>query len=392
MRMNESVSARMKSPVNMILLILLFFICSSSLSAQSASLDGQASFWSTITSEKLYDTQIGLRYLPTFSIQKPITNRLSLDAEMSCNAYTSALFHTWDDVEKTAKIKPYRIWFRLATSQFEARLGLQKITFGQGALLRPLMWFDRIDPRDPLQITEGVYGLLLRYYFLNNTNIWIWGLYGNDETKGWEFIASDPRTIEYGGRIQVPLFKGELALTYHHRRMDLGKGILDLVPIGTGVAPENRLGLDGKWDIGIGFWFEGVLVHQKSDCIPFSYTKLLLVGLDYTFGIGNGLHVMNEYFHFSMTEKIWGAGDHMSFSALSLNYPFGLIDRMTGMVYYDWENHGWYRFVDWQRTYDRWIIHVMAFWNPDQFQIYFTQSDTGLFSGKGIQVMVVFNH
>jgi len=54
---------------------------------------------------------------------------------------------------------------------------LQKINFGSATLFRLLMWFDRIDPRDPLKLTDGVYGLLLRYYFHNNTNIWLWGLY-----------------------------------------------------------------------------------------------------------------------------------------------------------------------------------------------------------------------
>ena len=57
--------------------------------------------------------------------------------------------------------------------------GLQKINFGSATMLRPLMWFDQVDPRDPLQLTDGVWGVLGRYYFLNNANIWLWGLYGN---------------------------------------------------------------------------------------------------------------------------------------------------------------------------------------------------------------------
>ncbi|GAI27146.1 unnamed protein product, partial [marine sediment metagenome] len=59
------------------------------------------------------------------------------------------------------------------------------------------MWFDRIDPRDPLQLTDGVYGLLLRQYFLNNANIWVWGLYGNDDLRGWEYLPSEAKSVEF---------------------------------------------------------------------------------------------------------------------------------------------------------------------------------------------------
>ena len=76
-------------------------------------------------------------------------------------------------------------------------------------LLRPLMWFDRIDPNDPLQLTEGVYGLLLKYTFLNNANIWLWGLYGNDDPKGWEAVPTQRKSAEYGGRLQAPFLSGE---------------------------------------------------------------------------------------------------------------------------------------------------------------------------------------
>jgi hypothetical protein len=63
-------------------------------------------------------------------------------------------------------IKPYRLWARYSTSQLEIRAGLQKINFGSANILRPLMWFDQMDPRDPLQLTDGVWGILGRYYTL----------------------------------------------------------------------------------------------------------------------------------------------------------------------------------------------------------------------------------
>ena len=61
-------------------------------------------------------------------------------------------------------------------------------------------------------------------------------------------------------------------------------------------------------------------------------------------------------------------------------------------TYFDSENHSWYRFIHWQRTYDRWSINVMGFWNPKKFQIYRNITENNLFAGKGIQLMAVLNH
>ena len=41
-----------------------------------------------------------------------------------------------------------------------------------------------------------------------------------------------------------------------------------------------------------------------------------------------------------------------------------------GMVYYNWDQQDWYRFLSLQRIYDYWSFYLMAFWNPDQFALY----------------------
>ena len=390
-------------------LILLFIFtqfCTTA-GSQTFGLRGQASVWTTLTNIKLNNTQIGLRYIPEVTVQKTLPKGYTLDAEISVNSYGSALFHTLDDVDTDNKNKPYRAWLRFSSNQFEARLGLQKINFGSASILRPLMWFDRIDPRDPLQLTDGVYGLLLRYYFLNNANIWLWGLYGNDETKGWEFVPSDKESLEYGARVQVPVPRGEVGFSYHRRSMDVEKGLDQLLPLAglTDIDPssisdvmnlatvdEDRFGFDGKWDVTVGFWAEGVLIHHDIFAVPYKYQRMINLGIDYTFGLGNGLNVMAEHLWYDMTEEALGKGEGFTFTALSLNYPMSLLDNVMGMLYHDWDNEEWYRFISWQRTYDRWRIYVMGFWNPSQFQIYQNISDNNLFAGKGIQLMVVFNH
>jgi len=114
--------------------------------------------------------------------------------------------------------------------------------------------------------------------------------------------------------------------------------------------------------------------------------------MDYTLGIGNGLNVIGEHFVLEASRDAFGSGEAAKFSALALNYPLGILDNITGILYYDWENKDFYNFLRWQRTYDKWSFHFMAFWNPEQFRVYNTQPGNNLFAGKGIQVMAVFNY
>jgi hypothetical protein len=377
---------------NLILTNLIIFLVTVHGFSQSIDFHGQISGWITVNGKQVDKSQLGLRYLPELLLEKSLTRALTISADISLNSYGSGQFNGWNKFDANGRIKPYRLWLRFASSQFESRIGLQKINFGSAALLRPLMWFDRIDPRDPLQLTDGVYALLLRYYFLNNTNIWLWGLYGNDETKGWEIIPSDQKKIEFGGRWQMPIYKGEFAITYHHRQADLKRGLLGQIPLGDESIPEDRFGLDGKWDIGIGVWFEATITHQQIDLPAVKYQRLLNLGLDYTFGVGNGMHAMLENFIYETADKIFSVGESVNFSALSLGYPIGLLDQINGMIYHDWKNKTWYRFINWQRTYNRWQLFLIGFWNPDQFQIYRNQVGENLFAGKGMQIMMVFNH
>ena len=39
--------------------------------------------------------------------------------------------------------------------------------------------------------TNGVNALLGRYYFNNNANIWLWGLYGNEDPRGFDITQSN---------------------------------------------------------------------------------------------------------------------------------------------------------------------------------------------------------
>ncbi len=355
-------------------------------------LKGQASAWFSLSTGRPSTPRFGLRYIPSLYFGVEDEHHAVLDAEFSANAFMTGSAPAWTDLETEGRIKPYRMWVRMSSPRYEVRAGLQKINFGSASIFRPLMWFDRLDVRDPLQITDGVLGLLARVYFVNNANIWIWGLGGNSDPKGWETHPTKRSTVEYGARVQTPLFKGEFGLTYHRRTADLSDSPVPVAPGEELFVPEHRFGIDGKWDIGIGFWFETALVHQDHEALPLPYQRAFTVGGDYTFGLGNGLTVLCEHFELANTETVFGDGEGLRISALSLRYPAGLLDNLSAFVYYDWKARRFFRYLSWQRTYDDWQLLVIGFWNPGDTSFFETQEGSNVFGGAGLQVMLVFNH
>ncbi len=353
---------------------------------------GQLSSWFALNKNVTESSQLGIRYIPALSFSTPLSNRHKIDVEASVKVFNIGHFQSASTPDYEKDFSPYRLWLRLYGSQYELRVGLQKINFGSASIFRPLMWFDTIDPRDPLQITSGVYGILGRYYFLNNANIWLWGLLGNEDPKGWELMSTAKGKPEFGGRVQIPLFTGEAAVSYHHRQLESG-GLMPVFPVPNAAnIPENRFAFDGKWDFGIGFWLEGVLTHHKSKLLPYEWEQSYNIGLDYTFAVGTGLNVMTEYFVLENTNKILQAGEGVKFSTVSVNYSLGVLDNIGGIVYYDWDNEDCYRLLSLQRNYDKWSFYLFAFWNPDEYKLNISSRESTQFAGKGIQFMVVFNH
>jgi hypothetical protein len=375
--------------------VLLAFATSRTTLAQGIDLQGQLSTWFILNDETPSTPTLGIRYLPALMVERPLGGERLFDLEVSLNGYASAQAPDWRNVDGESVGKAYRVWARFKTTRFETRVGLQKINFGSATLLRPLMWFDSVDPRDPLQITDGVYAVLLRYFLPNNATVWTWGLYGNTRRKGWEISTSARRTPEFGGRFQVPVGRGELAVTTHHRRADLRESLL-AAGFEPDDASEHRYALDGKWDLGIGVWFEGVLSRTRPISLGDLDQEALNVGADYTFPLGNGLHVLGEYFVLEQSLGVLGPDETSRFGAMSARYPISLLDTLSGIVYVDGRRQDWYRFVSWQRTYDRWQLYVMGFWNPRQSALLpgaeAERIGRSPMSGRGFQLMVVFNH
>lgn len=360
--------------------------------SQTEELHGQASGWVLGNPGNSPSSQMGLRYIPDFVAEQSLGDGLDANMELSLNAFETARYAKDQPASYESDVKLYRAWFRVSTLRFETRFGLQKINFGSALLFRPLMWFDRIDPRDPLQLTDGVYGVLARYYFQDNANIWLWCLYGNNDTKGWELAPTERRTVEYGGRAQSELWAGEIGVTYHHRRVDVSPLLSPAPNIANPNIPEDRLGLDGKWNLGIGIWFEGALIREETTIPGMKYQRQWTVGGDYTFSVGSGLYVATEYFGTENPAEPFGSADGLGFSGLTMNYPLGILDQVSTVLYRDWRNREWYRIVTWQRKYDNWSMYLLGFWNPETVQIYRFQAGGNAFAGTGVQIIVAFNH
>lgn len=358
--------------------------------AQEYNSEGQAVGWTAARYDNSWAAQVGGRFLPEINFRVPAGSKLWFEGEFSANAAGS-----WTNMSENEKfylkIKPYRAWLKIGSDQFELRAGLQKINFGAATMLRSLMWFDRIDPRDPLQLTDGVQGLLGRYYFLNNANIWLWGLYGNSGTRGWEYLKSNQHRPEFGGRLQLPAPRSEIAFTYNNREVEDS-----LVIAGSSTGSfhfnEQKFAVDIKADLEIGIWAEGVLKYSNTDIIP-GYEKMITLGADYTFGIGNGLLLTFEYLGLSASDNLFSDTRSVTgFAGLSANYPISLVAGISAIVYYNPGSGDLYRFVNMALDYDRFSFYFIGFWNPSNYQLLNMKNETTMFSGSGLQVMAVFNY
>jgi hypothetical protein len=218
-----------------------------------------------------------------------------------------------------------------------------------------------------------------------NASLWFWGLYGNDETKGYEMLATPDDEMEFGGRMQVPVSSGEAALTFHRRTVSAPSPHAE-------DFPEYRYGLDGRWDIEIGLWFEAVFTQQKSEFMPFEWRHMVTLGGDYTLPFGNGLHILFEHTAVDAATRPleWEEDSHVS--GLMIGYPMGLMDRLTAIGFYYWEEEEYSQFLSWQRAWDRFTLEVSAFHYPGGGDSVSPWKAGASGVGSGGQLVLIFNH
>ncbi len=273
------------------------------------------------------------------------------------------------------KGKAYRLWFKAEIPQTELRFGLQRLNFGSAQILRPLQWFDNLDPTDKLQQTEGVQALLLRHYFLNNANIWFWVIRGEGKQRGFMPVVTKEDTPEFGGRLQYPLSNGEIGLTINHRQKT------EFFGLDTGA--EDRIGFDARLDYGIGLWAESFVSKLAEPFGIAKYQAPVTIGADYTVSIGNGIYTLLETQLWSQADKSLSdiKKEYLTF-AFSANYPYSILDTF---LYYgiakdnnDLSSHT----LLWRRSYDHLSWDLGLFWDAGK--------QHKLYNSRGIKLLLSY--
>jgi hypothetical protein len=345
---------------------------------QDFNIKGQLALWGLgIRSQTEWNGNAGLRYIPQFNYSLLLGENDLLNTELLFNTY-----YETGPISNNYGCKAYRAIVRYTTLQTETQLGLQKIDFGPAQLLRPLMWFDRVDPRDPLKLTDGVYALRYKYSFLDNSLVWLWCLYGNINNQGYEFFPTAKKNPEFGGRVQLPVPAGEIAVTFHTRKVDAA----------VFYYRENRYALDGRWDIGIGVWFESVWQQNIPGTLVYKWNNMTTIGADYTIPEGNGIYVLGEHMVTTFSNSFWGNDQNRHISAMMATYSINVLDNLSLQEYYDWHDKNLYQYFQCQRTYDNFIINIALFHYPENDRSLFLSGRTSLFSGYGLQMMLIYSY
>lgn len=197
----------------------------------------------------------------------------------------------------------FRAWFRVDNDQFKLRGGRQKILFGSGTLFRPLGFFDTRDVTAVLPETKGVDGVQSSWFF--------------DETsfvEGWTIPAKKGSGVIVGlrGERLISGWESGMVFQYHPQtsQTEMPNFNLDLTQVGFHVKGERVVGL----------WNESRLdIQQNGSEKPLRFDTVL--GMDYTFALGAGLHVLGEYF-LSTRDK--------QFTQINLlNQPVNLLNQRT---------------------------------------------------------------
>jgi hypothetical protein len=142
----------------------------------------------------------------------------------------------------------------------------------------------------------------------------------------------------------------------------------------------------------LGWWVEASWSDYTEKIGRYSNQEIINLGVDYTFGLGNGLTFIYEQLIASFDENPFEFNDPSTFSLLNLSYPIGIFDNISVITYYDWANNTIYNFLNWQRQFNKFIFYMMGYINPKDYNIPAQGAGDILYAGSGVQLMLVFNH
>ena len=122
------------------------------------------------------------------------------------------------------------------------------------------------------------------------------------------------------------------------------------------------------------------------------YARLAVLGLDYTFDLGEGLTLLGEHLLSDTAPAAFGTGEGSGISAFSVRYRWGVVDEVGAILNYDWQQDELYAYATWRRTYDHWGFNLIAFANPDDARVTPGATGDNLLAGAGAQLLVTYNH
>ena len=274
---------------------------------------------------------------------------MNLDVEAMHSFHLSSIWQQGDnDQDMTNSL--YRYWLRASTAQTELRIGLQRINFGSARLIRPLQWFDKLDPLDLLEHTEGAKAGLAKAYFPDNSTLWLWAILSDGKPKGNEDVATTKGKLDNGLRYEFPLWSAETGLSLNHRPI--------FSPDSAKKTTESRLGLDIRYDTFAGLWLESSANYAPE--LDSRWSLQSVIGADYTFGLGNGLYVLAESGIKHSSDELSSLHSTELTSSAMMNYPLGLLDTIHYLASANWDTHLQTHALVLRRSYDKLAIELRA--------------------------------
>ena len=212
-----------------------------------------------------------------------------LDYELSVDAKQADGPSEQSGLRRKTDVDFFRAWLRLDNGKFKIRGGRQKILFGSGTIYRPLGLFDTRDVTGVVPETRGVNGVRATNFQSETALI-----------EGWLVPAKKGSAMIFGIRGEMLIEDIEAGVVFqYHPESDL-----ENLP---GFDQEMiQMGYHLKGESELGFWNESRLDIEMKPSAPMQFDTVL--GIDYTFDIGEGLHVLMEYFlttrqrEFSLTD------------------------------------------------------------------------------------------
>jgi hypothetical protein len=69
-----------------------------------------------------------------------------------------------------------------------------------------------------------------------------------------------------------------------------------------------------------------------------------------------------------------------------------MIDNISAMTYYDHTNNDSYIFLNWKRQFNHLTFYLIGYLNPETYVLPGQSAGNNRFAGKGLQIMLVWNH